>query len=188
MKRLTILIDVDGVLANSQAALIYYYAILTHDYSTWDFRNILRPNYSDLCPLWNQQQITEAVNSETYFKILTPIAQAQQAIRRLEAAGHRVIYYTAQDISGRHYKQRWLENYFVAEKQEIIFTEPFAGKDEHVGDIFIDDWTMNLQSNQSSCKILHNMYNRTNDWKYDGTYYYTASWDQIELIILDYAL
>lgn len=184
MKRLTILTDVDGVLNRHQAALIWYYYYLTNDSSTLSMEYTLEFDYTKLCPLWGMDQIRKALNSLLFFKILSPIPQAQHILRQLVCDGHDIVYYTAQDEEGREHKKWWLENLFWA--KNIVFTEVFAGKPELVGDVFIDDWECNLQSNRSEHRILLNTFDKKNEdgqWCEQGDLIYTSNWLAIKKFI-----
>src|SRR3990167_4217964 len=141
MKKLKILIDVDGVVADFVGRLLaklkQKHEIFVNRWhiTHWDFFS--KPNETfdtkTLTIIWKM------FNSSGFVKYLQPIYYSKQKIQELHNQGHSIIWVTAQHKTSKTWcfdRFYWIEKYFGHISNRIIFTWE---KELIGGDIFIDD-------------------------------------------------
>jgi 5'-nucleotidase len=162
MKQLQIILDSDGVIANTTERVLELY------------------NKEYQCHLTKEQIVDwdlslfqkEGTDIFKYFKIpgffrhLPIMKDAQYFIRKLIEDGHDVVIATASPKVAIIDKIEFFEEYFPFIPYENII--PITRKDLLVGDIMLDDAPHNLKT--SKCKypvIFDNPWNRNTEGKYE---------------------
>lgn len=144
MKRLQIILDSDGVLAEPIKKVLILYNkeykdnLKYEDITDWDLCKFQKEG-SDICKYFRDKN---------FFRDLPVIFEAQIYVKKLIDDGHDVIIATASHKNGVIDKFDWFEEYFPFVKYENII--PISRKDLLLGDVMLDDGGHNLLT--SKCK------------------------------------
>ena len=177
-----LLCDVDDVAVPTAQIILDYYQRLTGDYSTEHTRISSGNDYGVMFPQWSTEDLIDLVNQEEFFDMLYPLEDAVKSLQRLSKK-YEIAFYTAQWNHGRHLKIRFLNKFFTF-IQKVLFSEVFAGKTEHTGEVFIDNMPDNLIYNQSRRRILFNCSGCLMDDLPDGIEQ-CRTWDEIIALLID---
>lgn len=160
MINIDIIVDFDGVIANSIKAIHKVYQQLTGDNSTIHTSNV-KWDLTDICPLWTPQEIDATFSDPQFFKVLEPIDGIIELLEKLHNNGHRIIICTCHNPLGIYEKDKWIQKHlpFV---DEVIYKRLLPNhkinKSNIIGDIIIDDSIDALESNPSKYKICFGDY------------------------------
>lgn len=148
MKRLRIILDCDGVLADTVKKVLLLYNneyglnFKREDIVTWDMCKIQKPGTN----------LTKYFTQKGFFRNLEPMKDAQKYAKALKEDGHELFVATASPLEGLEDKLIWLrENYEFIPQQNIIFAER---KDLLSADIILDDGLHNLVNSQCRFKVV----------------------------------
>lgn len=147
-RSLRILLDVDGVLAQTSEKILRLY---NEKYGQKvEINDLIFWTYED-CP-----KITEKASDffiqKGFFKDLDVFDGAQEMVRALLNQGHDIVIATAVFCHGYKDRYDWLRNWFPEISEEnYVFT---ARKDLLVGDVILDDKVANLLNSNISYPVL----------------------------------
>lgn len=147
--KLQIILDQDGVLADTQSELIKRYnaeyglKYTCDDITEWDLNKIQQPN-TDIQKYFLQRG---------FFRSLKPIKDAQEIISLLTLMGDELFVATASPIEGMVDKVLWIKKYFpfIPGKNIILINR----KDMLCGDIILDDALHNLSPTKVKFPIIY---------------------------------
>lgn len=136
----TILIDIDGVVADLHRAWLdlynaEYHDSLTHtDIVKWEMHEIVKPE----CGM----KIYDFLHHPDIYRKTPPISGAVDGVRKLKNAGHIIVFVTA-GLSSE--KERWMEFLGFGSKKDIISAD--ATKKHMIeGDVMIEDYQPTLSA------------------------------------------
>ena len=138
MKKLQIVFDVDGVLADTQTEVLNRYnseyglQLSLEDITCWDLTRIQKPG-TDVIKYFTQPG---------FFACLKPIKGSQEIVDCLAAAVDELFVATSSPIEGLADKALWVRKYFPQIPPENIIL--ITRKDMLLGDIILDDALHNL--------------------------------------------
>lgn len=155
MKSFTILVDLDDVLINTRQAWVKY---LNNKYNrsvvVQDI-NKIDSYYSDL----SYQDIQGAFRDQDFWKTVTVVQGAKQALYRLMSDGHQIYICTAstyftlkqklQDLVFKEFPFLSWQNFIVCQNKKMINC-----------DFIIDDTITNINGHNGKSILLSTMYNK----------------------------
>lgn len=148
MRKLKIILDCDGVLADTIKKVLHLYNneynlnFKKEDIVAWDMTKIQKPGTS----------LTKYFNQRGFFRDLDPMEDAQKYVKKLLEDGHEVFVATASPLEGLEDKLLWLrENFGFIPESNIVFIQR---KDLLYGDIILDDALHNLENSQCEFKVV----------------------------------
>jgi 5'(3')-deoxyribonucleotidase len=141
MEKLTILCDLDGIVADLLTPWLSRYNadygdnLTVTDITDWDIHNCVKSECGE--------KIYDYINEPGFYFNLKPLPGAIDTINSLRNDGHEVVFVTA-SASAPHTaeeKLRWIEKHFGMSRRDV-----FIGHKKHLvkGDVFIDDSPKNL--------------------------------------------
>lgn len=157
MKKLSIFLDMDGVLADTHSELLKRYNseygldLKKDDLTAWDLSQIQKEGTS----------LTKYFNMPGFFASLPVYEGAQKGVKALSSIKCIELFVaTVSTKVGYSEKERWLQRHFPEiPKNNIVFT---ARKDMLAGDIIIDDALHNVCPTNCKHAILFDQpWNRT---------------------------
>jgi len=131
-----ILLDVDGVVADTRNTIIDELQLNDPDPKSWDLVKILPPE--------DKEEAVALMNEMEFWGGLPLIDGAKKAVRLLKAYGHDIVWVTSPWKSCRGWDQArrfWISEHF-GDDPVIIRSD----KEEVDGDIFIDDKPENVEA------------------------------------------
>lgn len=135
MKKLVILVDMDGIIADLMGRLLGLYNLEFGTYYTHS--QITNWNFDKCVP--NGKVLYKYMSSPGLFKSLDPIPGAIEALRALKKAGHELHIATTPYIKGTCSQDKldWVEQYlpFIGGRNTILIRDKTMLK----GDVLIDD-------------------------------------------------
>jgi 5'-nucleotidase len=138
MKKLTILVDLDGICTDMVGALIdTYNTEVAEAGEEVDIANLTDDSMATWTPMG--KDLWQFVNRPGWFEHLAPLPGAIEALQRLHDAGHEVIICTSpgRNPQASTEKQRWFQKHLsFLPWGNIIITRM---KHRCHGDVFIDD-------------------------------------------------
>lgn len=176
MKKLKIILDCDGVLADTMKKLLKLYNseyglnLTKDDITAWDLRKIQKEG----------TDMTKYFKQRGFFGDLEPIPDSQKYVKLLQDDGHEIFVATASPVEGMVDKVMWLrENFeFIPEENIIMCTR----KDVICGDVILDDGLHNLRNSSCTYKVVFDHpWNR--EWLSTDNFYRVKSWKHFYKLI-----
>jgi 5'-nucleotidase len=174
---MTILCDVDGVIADMLPAWLAYYnaeygdAVRPDDVTAWDVSKFVKPECG--------KKVFAYLNHPDLYSTVEPIRGALAGVRLLEEVGHKVVFVTT--CTGPEMvaaKVEWLERHgFLTHEgklRDVVFLAHGTTKDIIRGDVMIDDYEVNLHAFSGRGVLLDCSYNR-----HDQTFTRACNWTEI---------
>jgi len=178
---LTIISDVDGVLANLVTPWLAKYNkdydddVKPENLKDWDIHPFLKPE----CGLKFYDYIEDP---KLYDKVKPYTDDAQQTIAKLREDGHRVIFVTTSTLGASGAKFTWLTKWGFIDGNGMGDYVEATDKNLIKADVLIDDRYDNTQKwyNKGQFPILFKQ-----PWNENKTvpYYHTSNWDNVYKII-----
>lgn len=148
MKKLKIVLDCDGVLADTVEKVLALYNreyglnFTKEDIVCWDMSRVQKPGTS----------LTKYFSMNGFFRDLKVMDGAKEYARLLKEDGHELFVATASPVSGIADKMAWLsENFGFIPAKNIMFIER---KDLICADVILDDGLHNLINSQCKHKVV----------------------------------
>lgn len=142
MRELTILLDMDGILADLTTPWFAAYnrrtgdSLRLEDVHEWEVSKFARKG-----------DVYAPLRDPGMFRNLKPLPGALEAVRALHDEGHRVVIVTAclgSTQTGAYEKKQWVKEYLpFLDPKDMVVT---ASKDLVRGNVFIDDGPHNLKA------------------------------------------
>lgn len=158
---MNILVDVDGVVADTMTAWLDFYNhnyddILTpEDITSWDMVNFVKPECGE--------KIYEFLTKDYLYEKTKPIDGASSGVKHLRGKGHRVIFATAGIYTTA--KFHWLEEHGFEPGKNAEDYVSIYDKNLLRGDILIDDRDKNVESFVNRTAILFDQpWNKNITW------------------------
>lgn len=164
---MNILVDVDGVVANTHAAWLSIYNaewnddLMPHEVTRWELHKLVVPE----CGV----KVYDYLRDPYLYSETQPMNDALEGIRQLREMGHRVVYVTAGNFPG---KIEWLHrHHFLLEyphgpenwetaRDFVIASDKSIIK----GDILIDDRYENVAEFHGHGILFDQPWNRQHPW------------------------
>lgn len=195
MKELTILVDLDGIIADS---IPHWLDAIHKKFGVKaELKDITQWNLTDCPPLdkLQRQKILDLINQKGFVASIPPMPGALENLKKLHDDGHQIYIVTARtgDVSIPE-TFAWVRKHlpwFDVEKRLCFLYDKFRFK----ADIVIDDkWdTLEKYERANKLALLYTIdypYNKGNDAKYEVTRIQRSetAWDELYESIKDWAL
>lgn len=157
MKPKTIIIDVDGCLANIHSPWIARYNkdwddnFRVCDIKGWDIHTYVKPECA--------KRIYEYIADPTLYDDAKPVRGCKRAIKFLRDSGFHITFLTstAKGTEGR--KRAWLLDNGIMRGFEDDYIETSDSKDGYEADFFVDDYPKNLENFNGKRILFHRAWN-----------------------------
>lgn len=165
---LTIVLDADGVMANTKKELIKRYNqeyglnFKAEDLTEWDLTKVQKEN-TDMMKYFRQRG---------FFASLEPVKGARYYTKKLIDDGEDIVVGTASCTEGMEDKIQFFKQYFPFIPRENIMIG--SRKDLFKADILLDDYVKNLKTSQCKHPLLFT-YENVYTYKEEG-FYKIANW------------
>jgi len=133
---LKILLDVDGVVADTRNAIIEKLQLKDPNPKSWDLVKILPPD--------DKERVLELMDDMDFWSNLPLVDGAKKGVRLLKAYGHEVVWVTSpwKTCIGWESARRFFINEHFGDDTIVVTSE----KHHVAGDVFIDDKVDNVES------------------------------------------
>ena len=175
MNKLTICVDIDGVLNDLMEKTIATYnnrynaKLYIEDFTDYDiFKDLPYDEAEKFVALWQEEELWNS---------LEPRKGSQRGIKKLVDDGHEVYFATATHPNNFAWKVEWIQHYFGMIPSKNIIC--ICNKGLLNCDVLIDDYTENLLANKLCHRVLFDCC--WNKDVYDDAHFITRvrNWDEI---------
>lgn len=175
----TILVDIDGVVANLLPAWVEIYNqrynddLRPGDITQWNMTQFVKPECG--------KDIYKILFEEELYEQVDPIPGAREGIEQLRETGHRVVFLSSGNEVSRGAKIRWLrEHGFIEPASQnpnargVINAEE-EDKELIRGDLMIDDYVGNLEQTEMPGVLFGAPYNQQHADRFPRV----KNWDEL---------